>query len=266
MPTYPQPFRAFPGIVERLPHWVDLQVWDQPDVLATRLWGSVSLEDAYGALATSGLGGTGGTAFAEATRGTSFVSKTWRGRPLVEESHRRMTRFYFNPDDFVNPALPSPMPPDDAMLFVRLQQHSLAAGGYLAVDGGAALNPGTPIRGPILVIPPPLFWTTTRPALTLAGQAPNNTGCVLNEVPFIDDTVQAPTPMIIELPKPAQITTIVNTSAASELLVSSGLGLPMAEILPGDSAYFEGSLREIVLAGTGSATFSIHATIALERG
>jgi hypothetical protein len=228
------------------------------------LWGSITLEDAYGTIALSGLAGTGGTAFAETDRATSFVSPSWARTQLPEESRRGMSRFYFNPDDFVDPTAPSIMPPDDAPLFVRLQESHLATGGYLIVDPAAPLNASEPIRGPILVIPPSLFWHTAHPALTLAGTAPTGTLCAVGEVPVIDDTMQAPPPMIIELPRPGRIVTIVNTGA-TPLLFSSGLGALMVEIAAGAEEVFEGSLREIVLAAAaGGVTFSINATIGLE--
>ena len=266
--TYPIPFTVFPGIVQRSRYFIDLQVRDLPGVNATRLWGSTNLDDAYGTLATSGIAGTGGTAFAEATRGTSFVSRTLDRTQLVEESHRGMTRYYFNPEDFVNPALPSPMPADDAILFVRLQQSSLAAGGFLSVPVAAPINPSEPIRGPILVIPPVMFWQTGVPALSLAGLAPSNTGCVVGQIPVVDQTVQTPLPLHIVLPRPARLITISNTGGAGvTLLASSGLGMPMVQIDSGNPLNFEGGIREIVLAraaGGAGCSFSIFATIGME--
>jgi hypothetical protein len=180
-----------------------------------------------------------------------------------------MTRYYFNPDDFVNPALLSPMPADDAILYVRMQQSSMAAGGFLAVPAGAVNNASEPIRGPILVIPPVMFWQTGRPALSLAGIAPSNTGCTAGNIPVVDETVQIPLPMHIVLPRPTSLITITNMNSAAgvTLLVSPGLGLPMVEIAYGTPVNFEGGIREIVLArasGAGGCAFSIFAAINME--
>jgi len=267
--SYPRPFTTFPGIVQRSPNFIDLQVRDRPEVNATRLWGSENVTDAYGTLATSGLAGSGGTLFAEAERGTSFVSRTWARTPLPEESRRGMMRYYFNPDDFVVPVVPpaSLMPSDDAILFVRLQESHFAFGGWLQVPASAALNKNLPILGPILAIPNPTFWAQRRPALSFGGVAPRNTGCVVGENPLIDEAVQIPPPLILELPRPAYLITISNTSAAgTDLLVSAGLGVPMGIVNGTTSVNFEGGIRQIVLSGVAAATcnFSIFAVIDLE--
>lgn len=259
--AYPRPFTVFPGIVQRSPYFIDLQVRDRPEVNAVRLWGSTNLEDAYGTWAASGLTGTGGTMFAEAARGTSFVSRSCARTQLVEESRRGMMRFYFNPDDFVDPAALSPMPSDDAVLFVRQQESHVSAGGYLAVPGGAPLNAGNPIQGPILVIPPAIFWHDRHPALTLAGTGPAATGCTVGNIPLIDPTLQTPPPLHLVLPRPAKLVTIADMTGGTTLLVSSGLGVPMAE-LGSVPINFEGGIREIVLAN--GADFSIFAVFDME--
>ena len=264
--AYPQPFKSFPDIVQRSPNFIDLQVRDRPEVSATRLWGANNLTDAYGTWSGSGLTGTFGTNFATAEKGTSFVSSTWVQTQLVEESRRGMIRYYFNPDDFVVPvALPAtPMPSDDTMLFVRLQESHVATGGYLQVAAGAALNKDNPIMGPILVIPPAGWWTVTRPGITLAGTAPTNTNCVVGQPPIFDETMQKAPPMVIELPRPGGFITIKNTAAGITLWVSAGLGIPMVGLAAQEQETFEGSIREIVVAGSAACTFSLLGTLSLE--
>jgi len=268
--SYPRPFTTFPGIVQRSPNFIDLQVHDRAEVAMTRLWGSPTLDDAYGTLATSGITGSGGTMFAEAQRGTSFVSRTWQRTQLPEESRHGMTRYYFNPDDFVVPVAPpaSLMPADDSMLYVRLQEYHYSYGGWMEVPVGATLNAGLPILGPIRVIPPPLFWADRHPVITLQGHAPINTGCVEGLPPPIDETMQVPPPMIITLPRPARMVTISNKeTAGTDLLFSTGFGTPMVllDTVNEDNAILEGGVQTIIVASaTAVCRFSLYAIFEME--
>lgn len=270
--SYPRPITVFPGIVQRSPNFVDLQVHDRAEVAITRLWGSPTLNDAYGSPATSGLTGSGGTIFAEAQKGTSFVSRTLQRTQLVEESRRGMTRYYFNPDDFVVPVVPpaSLMPPDDAILFARLQEYHYSFGGWLQVPASATLNKGDPILGPIRVIPTAEFWAERTPALTLAGLAPASTLSVVGSPAPFDETLQVPPPMVITLPRPAKTVTISNKEVAGvDLLFAAGFGSSMVllDTVNEDNAILEGGVQTIILAAaTTVCRFSIYAVFEMEPG
>lgn len=120
--------------------------------------------------------------------------------------------------------------------------------------------------GPIYVVPPAPFFGQNIPTLVLQGTAPANTGCVAGSVPVIHPDIQLPNSMHIVLPRSTSSITITNLDGANTLLVSTGLGTPMAAVGPADDpAVLFGSFKEIVLAGAGATApaFSIYAVVAL---
>ena len=271
-----QPFASFPGIVERQANLIDLMVRDRPGVTGYRLWGTDNITDAYGTLAVSGLAGDGGTNFATMTKGGTFMSATLQrdGRGSIDESTRGMTRFKFDLGDFVVPG--NDMPPDDQMFFVRLQESHTGfvhatQGAFLTVPAAAVANANYPIRGPILVIPPPIWWGQGQPGLALSGVAPSGTTSAAGAPPVYDETVQVPLPLHLVLPRPATKLTIRNEDGGGGvLLVSLGLGHPMVAVADGETIdFFSGGPRELVLArliGAGGCAFSLHAGIELGEG
>lgn len=261
------PFARWPGLVERQTKYVDLMLRDEPDISGWRIWLAKTLNDAYGDLDTSGVGGTLASAHSiEVNRSGFFRSDTIRQRGiLLTETTRGMARVLYDPDDFVVAANPQPFPTDQEVAYLRVQQKRQATGNFLTVAG--VTNNGDAIMGPILVAPSAKWFGQPRPILTLTGTAPSNTGCVSGSVPKVDVTVQTPLPMHIVLPRRTHTVGIQNEDAAGDLLVSFGLDQEMTLIPNGkQELFYSGGAREIVLArktGNGGCAFSINAVVAL---
>lgn len=233
------------GVVERASDYFDLMVHHRPGTQELRIRGATSLNDAYGNLNGSGVGGAGTVALMDVPVGqvgqTAYLNQT--GRARVEESTRGHTRFKFS---FLD--LPYSQ---DAFLFVRVQELRVASGGWLVCAG--PLNPAWPIQGPITVIPI-AHWFGTGPIrhISLHGSAPGGTGFIEGVAPVLDFSVQLPLPMHIWLPAPITTGFINNLEAAGgdDLLYGSSLGAPLTVVPAGASVQVEGIGREIVLAGS----------------
>lgn len=269
------PFSTRVGILQRSPNFIDLMVRNRPDVSAYRLWGAPTIDDAYGALVGSGLGGTGGTAIIEANINTIAQSPSVQSRWRVEEVRRGTTSFQIDIEDYVAPAvLPGPPPfgPDDDFLFVRVQERRRTTG-WLHVPAGAVNNANWPIKGPILVVPPATFFGMAGAALSMQGTAPAGTGSTVGNPPVVDETVQDPLPMHLVSPRPITSISVRNIDPTEDLLVSWGLGMPMTLVTAGNSFDIFGipGVTEIVLAalspggsvGFAGCAFSIEAQVDL---
>lgn len=148
---------AHASLVERHPGVVDLAVTSRPSVESYQFGAAVTLDAAY----------VGVTTLFRVPRGQSFRSPTLlRNRVnLVGESNRGLTRASYDPSDYASATVPG----DTQISFVRVTEidHS-----------GASLPPG-----PILVVPPPVFWVAGRQNLSLNGTAPNVAGLANNQPP-----------------------------------------------------------------------------------
>lgn len=232
------PFSARVGLSRRSPHLIDLIIRNNPMVTDYRLWVSRSLDDAYGtvtgAVSDSGVTGTGGTMIMEAHTNRMALSPkiVLNGQASVAEVRRGQTSFMFDGDDYIVAA--GNVPSDNEYLFARIQEKRLTLG-WSAVAAAAAENANMPIRGSILVVPDPSFYGHAASVFSLAGTAPAGSACAAGSPPVIDQTVQRPMPMHIIFPRPMGSLTVRNTSVASTLLVSFGLGQPMITVAAGDS-------------------------------
>lgn len=216
------------GVLQRSPNFIDFVVKHREGTTALRLWVATNIEDAYGDLQGSGLNGSGGTVLLEApVTHVGAVAQTARVEArkwVVEESRRGTTSFQFAAADV--PAL------DDQFLFVRLQEQRNWVWQESPAD--APTNPLKPLLGPICVLPPISYYTTPGAVFNLPATAPTGTGCKAGELPVLDDTLDDVPPLHLSLPRPAVVTSIVNTSNSEGLLVSLGLGIPMIEIAAGE--------------------------------
>lgn len=261
------PFDARFGVLERKFDFLDLLVRNQTGVVAYRLWGASTIEDAYGTLTDSGLTGSGGALLLEVPTGglkrTRSLIRSRRG--LVEESRKGHTSFQFDPADF-----PATLGPGDRMFFLRLQENHLTSG-WRAVPLGAPFNAGYPLRGPIMpVIPVHLLGATTFP-LNFQANAPLLTGCTGGSNVVMDVTAQTPLPLHLAFPCPLTALTIRNLSVGDDMLVSFDMGMPMTTLPAGDSLNISGggntilAFRELVAAaeaGSGAVVpFSVEAVV-----
>lgn len=249
------PFNVAPRIVQRSTNFVDLIARNRPGTDQYRLWGSPTVDDAYGNLAGSGVGGAGPSEMLTVFRdrmaqSISVIRRGWR----VEESRRGQSSFQFDPDDFLDPTLTAPFNGDAYPMFVRVQEYR--GGQWLAVPLGVPLNPGTPILGPILLVPPVDFYGRMGTAvITLQGIAPAGTGCTPGAFPVIDATLQTPLPMHILLPKVSSFK-LTALAAGNNLLFASNLHDSMIQVNPDAPLQFDDSLHglsELVLAAEGAA-------------
>jgi hypothetical protein len=281
------PLDHYPGIMQRSPGLIDLQVQlrDRPNVVGLRLWASLNPHHLYGtrAGAVSGMGGAAPVANNARRRAllqgrpgrfsTSTSILTTKGL-RYSEVIRGTTRFIFDLDDFPI-AAPSQLPTDDQMLFVAIQQERIGLPSVL-VDGftgranrvKGAVDTGDPILGPILCIPTALQMSMPETTLVISGDAPQlGAGLAMPvmgnfPVPFTD--LQLPNPLHIVLPRPTTSITVRNNDGVTGLRVSYGLGQQVFEIpVSGERTHF-GAVKDICLmsAAAGAlASFSLEANI-----
>lgn len=258
------PFDVRPGVLQRSTDLLDIVTRARPGTSALRLWAADSLENSYGTLVGSGLAGSGGAVVLTAQAGRTvqtpaFARRGWR----VEESRKGHTSFQFMP---VDTGLS-----EDRMLYLRLQEQRM--GNWLAVDPLAPNNAGWDIRGPILVVPPTYFYSSSASVISLQGLAPALTTSVAGDLPVFDPTVQAPLPIHIILPRLAATAEVTNVGS-DDMLVSFGLYMPMMLIESGESTvptgggYAQPSVREIIICADpsagGAVGFTLEATIGNE--
>lgn len=267
------PFASTPGIVERATHLVDLQIRNRPQIAAYRLWGQRTLNDAYGDPTNSKVVGTGSVQMLEVTSGQTFRSNTiiQKGLGLMDENLRGTTRIVFDPDDFVGDVLTT-LPPDDDVLYVRLQERPLTKTAFNVVANGL-VNAGSPILGPIYIVPPARFFGMVGSPISVDGKAPANTGSVIGKVPQVTPDGQVPNPMHVVLPRHCRNFRILNRSIDTVLLLSFGLGDSLSTLGPGQESMLYGNIKEVVLASVDnsganakSVEFSIQAIVSLGEG
>lgn len=219
MPTVPR-------LTERADRLVELVIRDKPDVRAYRFGAANTLDTAY----------AGTTAMFTVARGSTFRSPTIRRKRwgLTQYENRGRTRVHYDPENYWTAG--GTLPHDADVSFLRIEEQSEA-------------GPFRP-AGPILIIPPPVFFVGTRPNLTVAGTAPNVVASATGLPPA--DALH------FVLPRFADSTTVVNNGAAS-IFMSFNPGLPEIEVLPGQSTLLpDAAVSEVFIRGDGAAVpFSI---------
>lgn len=195
----------------------------------------------FGSAATLDLAFAGTTAMFTVRRGRTFRSPTLQRNRInmVGETSRGLTRASYDLKDYASATVPG----DSDISFVRVAPVN---------------NAGTTLpEGPILVVPPPMFWTAGRANLTLNGTAPNVAG--------LPNLLPPPGTMLVDLPKFATNITIHN-DGGSPLAVSFGLGRQEFLIAAGEFQLFpQTGVSMVSLRGDGGAT-SFRAIFALVNG
>lgn len=260
------PFETRVQIIERSRQFVDLMIRnDDPNVTAYRIFGTRTLNDAYGNPTGSSVGGTfPSTAFVPNLN----IQRSFRSPSIVRRrlgflssraQLRKMSRLFYDPDDYAS--LPS-MPSEQENVYIRVQEFALTAGGPRVVLG--AVDTGNPILGPIVVVPPAKFFGYPEVPLILGGTAPGNTGAASGVNAPLNESMQVPNPMHIVLPRPGEVR-LQNMDGVNDLLYTTGLGQPMATLAASDWVILPGGVKEILLAGDGATApaFELSAVVNL---
>lgn len=224
MPTVPR-------LLSRYTNLVELVIQDPgPDVSAFQFAASNTLDTAF----------AGATPMFTVLRNQSFRSPSIRRRKLglQDGTLRGRTFVSYDPEDYWVPA--GALPHD-------------AAGSYVRVAEVSAAGVTRP-QGPIMIVPPPGFFTNTRPNLTFAGTAPNVAGNALGTSPA--------GAMHIVLPKFSDFIGLRNTGG-SDLYVSFREGMPEVVVPNGELQQFlDAAVSSIYLRGDGgTTTFTAYAAI-----
>jgi len=212
---------ATSSLLTRSVHLVDLMIKKDPNILRYRVRGHCTLDGAF----------FGAVEMFTVQKGSHYRSHTLlvNKTGVVEDSKRGMTRITFDPDDF-GPTSPS-LPKDHDVLFLRVEDYSIALGGYLP-------------PGQILIIPPPEFFGVQDSTITVAGTAPGGVGATQGANP-------PPGAMTFGLPLYSTSANITNLDSTNNLLVSFNEGLPMVAIAPKSSVLIsDGSVVEVYVASS----------------
>lgn len=268
----PGPMGTWAGVVERKPHFIDMMLRNSPDVSAYRFFGQSSVDGAYGdpgGGGTSGVGGAGCNLMFTVQRGTMYRSRTIRQRKwMIEDSMKGITRAVFDLDDFLDPGAGLNLPADNGYLFLRVQEFRVALNNWATYNVGLG-GGDEPQLGPIYIVPVTEFWGLSEPTLTLAGTAPDGTDCTVGLAPVFNekwhDGAPLMNPLYLVFPRPLTAITVRNDEAAGgdPLLLSMGVGMPMANIPPqAELSLFTGASKEMILAGSGGpVAFSLYSSM-----
>jgi hypothetical protein len=207
-----------PQLLERHPQIIELSIPNVPGVLSFNVGVDSSLNSSF----------SGPSPAFSVENGGVYRSKTLRINKInrVYESNKGLTRASVDLDDLASATIPG----DNALSFFRVTE---------VLKSG----PGTP--GPILVVPPPNFLSSSRKVLNLFGTSPN----------------VAPTPsglppagcMTVVLPRFCDRLEFSN-SGASTILLSFDPGVPEMPIPSGSSQLFEHAGIKRIFIHTNGAT------------
>lgn len=170
-------------------------------------------------------------------KGSWFRSPTLQRNSVsrVEENFKGRTIAQVNFDDYASATIHG----DSAINFVRVVE----------IDKAGTVLPA----GPIVVVPPPYFFSAAHRSITLSGTAPSAAALATSLPPS--------GAMALSFPRMCDDLTIDNTSAVP-LRVSLGEGMPERSIAAGASLSLAFGGTVLYLSGTGGvATFDLTATV-----
>lgn len=215
-----------PRLTYRYAHSVELIIQSTPDVQAYRVGAANSLDTAF----------AGATPMFTVQRDGTYRSPGIRKKRLGTSLYttRKITAAMYDPEEFWVGG--GDLPHDYEASYVRVEEQNMAGGWRPA--------------GPILIVPPPGFFVTTRPSLVISGTAPNLAASTTGIPP-----VGA---MHVALPRFSDSAAITNNGGAS-LFVSFGAGMPEFQVLDGTTTYLpDAAVSDVFLRGDGAdVAFSI---------
>ena len=170
----------------------------------------------------------------------------------VEESHRGMTRFIFNLNEYATAfkAVGSRVPTDEEMCYIRLRGHMANSGEFTDL-------------GPIVGVTPFDFFGVTAPVFTCVGTAPDldqgagfpdnlGQGCLNLHLPYFSQTINIQN---------------IGEVADGNLLISCAPGMPPSIIRAGESLTLtSGAVPEFFFGGqSGNPPFTLRCSL-VNRG
>lgn len=221
---------SVPFLYSRPDRYVELVFMDKPEVLRWEVSADNTIDDAF-ATPTSQFTVNKGIGY----RSTTIRQNGW-GRTQYHDRNR--TRVFVNWDDVWTAGSTQPHNSQPAYLRTREVFHDGSTGAW----------------SPILIIPPPGFFSSPRPSLTIRATAPN--------VALPGDSLPPAGAMHLILPRFSDWLA-VSTTSATGLYVATKDNLPM-QTLVGNSelAFYDGVTTELLLIGNGgTSTFDVRAAI-----
>ena len=209
-----------PRLTSRYDHLVELVVRNRADIRAYRFGAANSLTTAF----------AGTTPMFTVANGATFRSPSVarRGHGTSVYMNRGLTVVNYDPEDYW--AGGGTLPHDFEGAYLRIEEQ----------DTAGVFRPA----GPIMIIPPPGFFTNTRPNLTVSGTAPN----------VVATTTGIPPAgaMHFVLPRFADSVTVMNRDGAS-MFVAFSSGLPEVEVPTGETVLLpDGAMSDVFVRGGGA--------------
>ena len=134
-----------------------------------------------------------------------------------------------------------------------------------------AVDPATPVLGPIYGVPPASHFGSRNPSFTLQGTAPSSTACVAGAVPDLSDDLSSAAPRAMHMVFPGRLSELsIQNISLVNLLVSFDVGQAMQTIVAGGQVSLtsgDSDTRAVLLAcpdGIAGAAFTLHAVAATE--
>jgi hypothetical protein len=241
-----------PSILDRSTGYLTLQWRNDPDILGYRVRVADSLDNAYGPFnGVVPTAGAGTEAIFDVNRGQTLRTKAIRlkGTGISGDITRGQTRATYNPNEFFDPPTTAVVPPDNQLIFMRIQVRTTANPVF---PGGAF--PGTANatdQSKILIVQDPRFFEVPRPALTLHGTTP----AIAGAVPGLP---APPESLIFGVPAFADAMVITNHDVANPLYFAASPDQPLMQIDPSTSiSHASGMKDELVFVSTANVAFSV---------
>lgn len=210
-----------PRLISRYERRVELTLPDKSGIRGYLIGAANTLDTAF----------AGTTAMFEVPVGQSFRSPYIRGRRWHIDIYtlRTLTHVLYDPEDYW-PLAPAVLPHDADISFVTASE----------VDPAGVVG----LQGPILVAPPPAFFTSPRPSLSVAGTAP--------DVPSTPTGLPPAGAMRFVLPRFSDNVRIRNLGGTT-LYVAFGSGMPEIQIPAGTSeTLYDAVTSEVFVHGVGA--------------
>lgn len=219
---------ATPHLGERSTGVAQFIMMNRPSVRQYRFSAGNTIDQAF----------TAPTTMFTVPRSSWFRSPTLQRNSVsrVEEVFRGRTIAQVNFDDYASATIHG----DSGINFVVVNE----------IDAAGTVLPA----GPIVVVPPPYFFSSAHRSITLSGTAPNVASLATGLPPTGS--------MILSFPRMCDDLVITNNDGVDTLFVSLGEGMPETSIPPGGSLTLDFGGTAVYFHGDGGTVdFSLTATV-----